>query len=550
MLKCLYLLFLLRYFQIPTSFQYWRSNDQDRQARRCRSRPHSSNNQLSLAIQTTFETANVEQYHHAILSAQAVSNDREACNSESIVNSFEPLAIRESETPSRHSHASARNMSARLEESSFPPLPVASSSSRQKYRNDAVELIGNTMAARLRRQNNGTVAVLNSSLAWPEGSHQPSSLSNFPNSSQRKPTRVYEYLPSTHVSPAQSRLATDHVVVSSNSASSSRNSGSTSQVGHSALIPNLVDRGSFETSVSSFPPLSASQTNKTPSSSQSMPKVENVRTANKSLVEKIRAALEFDENKYAAFKEMSVEYRQGVIDTGEYLAYIYQFGLSPHVLELARLCPDPQKQKELVETYNFNLRTCGSHENSLSSDDGWSKNKRSSKKGKKKCGENGLSGSKDALADRIISSARNLQSNYGPSDGEVEVLSTDGNRIGKGKSKIAVDDEQSHSTPINRLITEPKIQDGSHFAGGGSKNNLGTGGGGNKQGKKISKFLRNRLGNDAAALLDHFDPGPDQTEENTDKDKDPTQGLQVCGAWRNGGGRRLVAITRREHRKG
>ncbi|XP_059440296.1 uncharacterized protein LOC132172751 isoform X2 [Corylus avellana] len=535
--------------QIPTRFQYWRSNEQDRQGRRRGSRLHSSDNQLSLAIQTTFETANVEQYRHAILSAQAVSNDREAHDSESIINSFEPLAIRESETPSRDSHASARNTTARLEESYFPPLPVASSSSRQKYRNDSEELSGNTMAARLRHQNNGTVAVLNSSLAWPAGSHQPSSLSNFPNSSKRKPAKVNEYLPSTRVSPAQSRLATADVVISSNYRSSSRNSGSTSQVGHSALIPNLVDTGSFETSVSSFPPLSASQTNKTPSTSQPKPKLEHVHPANKSLVEKIRAALEFDENKYAAFKKMSAEYRQGLVDTGEYLASIYQFGLSPHVLELARLCPDPQKQKELVETYNFNMRTCGSHDNSLSSDDGWCKNKRSSKKGKKKCGENGLSGSEDALAYRIISSARNLQSNYGPSDGEVEVLSTDGNRIGKGKSKIDVDDEQTNSTPINQLITEPKIQDSSHFAGGGSKKNFRTGGGGNKQGKKISKFLRNRLGNNATSLLDYSDPGPNQTEEKADEDKDPPQGLQVCGAWRNGGGRRIVAITQREHKK-
>ncbi|XP_059440299.1 uncharacterized protein LOC132172751 isoform X3 [Corylus avellana] len=548
-LKWVYLLFLLLYFQIPTRFQYWRSNEQDRQGRRRGSRLHSSDNQLSLAIQTTFETANVEQYRHAILSAQAVSNDREAHDSESIINSFEPLAIRESETPSRDSHASARNTTARLEESYFPPLPVASSSSRQKYRNDSEELSGNTMAARLRHQNNGTVAVLNSSLAWPAGSHQPSSLSNFPNSSKRKPAKVNEYLPSTRVSPAQSRLATADVVISSNYRSSSRNSGSTSQVGHSALIPNLVDTGSFETSVSSFPPLSASQTNKTPSTSQPKPKLEHVHPANKSLVEKIRAALEFDENKYAAFKKMSAEYRQGLVDTGEYLASIYQFGLSPHVLELARLCPDPQKQKELVETYNFNMRTCGSHDNSLSSDDGWCKNKRSSKKGKKKCGENGLSGSEDALAYRIISSARNLQSNYGPSDGEVEVLSTDGNRIGKGKSKIDVDDEQTNSTPINQLITEPKIQDSSHFAGGGSKKNFRTGGGGNKQGKKISKFLRNRLGNNATSLLDYSDPGPNQTEEKADEDKDPPQGLQVCGAWRNGGGRRIVAITQREHKK-
>lgn len=540
--------------QIQTSFQY-RRNEQDREGRGCVSHPNLSDNQLSLAIQASLETTKAE-HHHASSSTQAVSNHREASDTESIVNKFEVLATRESETPSRRHCASVQNTRASLEESSFPPLPVASRKSQQKSRNASGGLGGNTMAARLRHRNNGTVTVLHSSQAWPNASRPhptssstSSSLSNLPSSSQRKPVKVNEHSSSIHTSPAQSRLATAHPVTMSNLAGLSRNSGSTSQVGHSLSTPNLVDRRPFEISISSFPPVSASQTNKAPSSSHTLPKVEDAQNANKSLVERIRAALEFDENKFGAFKEISSEYRQGLVDTGEYLAYIFQFGLSHLVLELARLCPDPRKQKELIETYNLNM-TGGSYENILRSDGGRSKNKKSSKKGKEKCGENGFNSSKAALEDSIISSVKSLKSNYKPSE-DVEVLSKDGYRSGKGKLKISVDDEQTNLISTNQSRMEPKLQNGSHLAGDSSKKNLETGVGGNKPKKKVPKFLRNRLGNDATALLDlgDSDPGPGQTEEKPGGDKEPPGGLPVCGVWQNGGGQRLVAITRRDRRK-
>lgn len=543
------LLFLI-YVQIRTSFQY-RRNEQDRQGRGRVSHSDLSDNRLSLAIQASLETANTEHHHHASSSAQAVSN-HQARDTASITNVFESLATGESETPSRQSPASAQNMRATLEESSFPPLPVASRRSRQKFRNHSE---GNTMAACLRRRNNGTVTVLHSSQAWPAASHltsssTSSSLSNLPSSFQRKPVKVNESSSSSYTSPAQSRLATAHLVASSNFAGSPRISGSTNQVGHSVSNPNLVDRRSFDTSLSSFPPVSSSQTNKVPSSSHPLPKVENVQNANKNLVEKIRAALEFDENKFAAFREISTEYRQGIIDAGEYLAYVFQFGLSHLVLELARLCPDPRKQKELVETYNFNM-TVGSSENISSSNGGRSKNKKSSKKGKEKCEANGFHSSKDALAESIISSVKSFQSNYKPSEDEVEVLSKDGYRSTKGKLKASVDDELSNLISTHHSRMEPKSENCSHLVGGGSTKNVETGGVGNKPKKKISKFLRNRLGNDATELLDlgDSDPGPGQTEEKSDGGKEPPGGWPVLGVWQNGGGRRLVSITQRNPRK-
>lgn len=498
---------------------------------------------------------NPEQYHHASSNARAVPNHHEASDYETMINSFESLATIELETPSRQCRASAQNMSAQLEESSFPPLPVASNRSQQKARNNSNELGGNRFATRLRLRNKGTAAV-SFSQAWSAASRQPNSSSNLPSSSLRRPTKVNEYLPSINASSSQSRPAKAQVVVSTNFPSSSRNTGGTSQVGPSTSIPNLVDRVFSETSVSGFPTTSASQTNKMPSSGQPLPEVEDVNTANKSLVEKIRAALEFDKNKFSAFKAISAEYRRGLIDTVEYLAYVYQFGLAHLVVELARFCPDPLKQKELVETYNFNMRTGGSNENGWISYVGQSKIQKRSEKGKEKCGENLFNNSKDASADGFINSGRNLQSSYKQSDEKVEVLSKDGYRSAKGKSKISVDDERTGLSSINQSRLEPKVQNGCHVTSAGSKINMGIDGGGNKQRKKTSKFLRSRLGNDAAALSDFgiSDPGANQTEEKpeekSDEDKDSPEGLQVHGVWRNGGGRRLVAITKRDPRKG
>ena len=50
--------------------------------------------------------------------------------------------------------------------------------------------------------------------------------------------------------------------------------------------------------------------------------VETIHIANKSLVKKIRATLEFDEDKYTAFKDIYGHNRQGSIQTIVYLVYV------------------------------------------------------------------------------------------------------------------------------------------------------------------------------------------------------------------------------------
>lgn len=93
------------------------------------------------------------------------------------------------------------------------------------------------------------------------------------------------------------------------------------------------------------------------SGSLSLTSAENERrAANNFLVEKVQTALGMDRDRYAIFKVISGEYRQGVISASSYLLYVEQFGLSHLVLEMARLLPGPQKQKELADAYYASLR--------------------------------------------------------------------------------------------------------------------------------------------------------------------------------------------------
>ncbi|KAI3993343.1 hypothetical protein MKX01_010086 [Papaver californicum] len=331
---------------------------------------------------------------------------------------------------------------------------------------------------------------------------------------------------------------------SASSGSSWNTSNNKSRVTHSTSAPNLVERGGSSVSPLSdfppvmatrknngvsiskhvlkleddFPPVTATVKNKVPISKEPLEKVEDVQTANKTLVERIRSALDNDENKYSAFKEISGEFRQGVIGTCEYLSYVQQFGLTHLVLELARLCPDTQKQRELIENYNaIVLQSRASNNNSNKG------------KGKKKLAEE----PDNSLANNAISSVRKLHANYKASEEDVEVLSKDGYRTSKGKS---VAEEILGSSSAN-----PKPLD---YSGGSISKNSGAGKGcaSKEKKKKIPKFQRVRLGDGSAASLD-LNPEPE--EDATDS----MDGVAVRGAWRNGGGQKLVALTQRVDRE-
>ncbi|KAH7516928.1 hypothetical protein FEM48_Zijuj09G0007700 [Ziziphus jujuba var. spinosa] len=546
---CLVPSVMLLFRHIPTSFRYRRSNEQGhRRGRGQTFLRDSSENELSMAIQASLETANANNAVHdsSLPSGGQVAPDlRQESDIDPIIQPFETLAATDSEASARYLQALGHSRNKRLEESAFPPLSNAPGSSSQlKPKHDSDGLPNNSMAAHLRRKGHHNVTVVNTGQAWAAASRGPvipssNSSQAWPainaapgisrGSSQNKTSIGNAPDSSSYASSAQVRPTTFHGLTSS----SSKNSSNPGRISHSTSAPNLVENGSVEPSISDFPPVSAVQVRKLPSSSQALLNLEDVHTANKSLVEKIRAALEFDEDRYTIFKDISGQYRQGLLDTEIYLDYVWGFGLSHLVLDLARLCPDARKQKELLDTYNTSLRTNIEEGNDLADGNLRLKDGNRSKKGKGKCLDREGSNSKNTRPDSV----RKLQLSYKPSEEEVEVLSKEGYRGSKGKTNLVIDEPQvelnSHSQPSIKLGS----QKNSSAAGGESDKKVGDGGGGSKQRKKTSKFHRLRLG-DGSALLDlnssNSHPDPDLDNDKLDGSSNNAGGLPARGVWKNG----------------
>lgn len=232
------------------------------------------------------------------------------------------------------------------------------------------------------------------------------------------------------------------------------------------------------------------------------------------------------------------------MDAATYLAYVDQFGLSHLVIELARLCPDAEKQVALVETYKAALNNSAPQENGWSKERDHRKASYGSNKIEGKILDSGGSSTKDDLADSIITTVRKLQSSYKPSEEEVEILSRDGYRSSKGKAKVMVNESQVEMSSPSQPPVKLKGENDSMSAGGGSNQNLEDSGGKGKQRKRTSKFHRVRLGDGSvAALLDLKNADPDQDPDVSDSNKNPIDGLPVRGVWRHGGGQKLLAKT-------
>ncbi|KAE9615900.1 hypothetical protein Lalb_Chr04g0260121 [Lupinus albus] len=544
--------------QIPTSFRYRHGNEQNQRRGRARTfRRDVSENQLSMAIEASLETANAEQlFHNPSTSSGQIVDDDGNDDVDSIIQPFESLATSGSEPSSRYLQALGHSSrGAPLEDSSFPPLATPSSNGQQSSKNELEGSCTNTMAARLRRRGNKNVSVINSGNAWPAAGRGPIETSSIPTQS-KLPTNVVPGVspnsglvktviknggyPSTYASSIQATQRTAHGQWSAGSLQEKRDNG---RIVHSTSAPNLTKSNPSEGSISDFPPISAAQVSKLPASSQPLLNVENVHSANKSLVEKIRGALDFDEDRYTLFKDMSAQFRQSTIDTDTYLDYVQQFGLSHLVLEMARLCPDPQKQKELVESYNFSLQRNALREN-------WrahgithtlGKDSNTSKKGKGMSVEVRGSNSTERLADSFVSTVHQLQSSYKPSEDNSEVLSKGDYRTNKGKLKIEQQiNTNSGTQPIKKLSEQSETS-----AGSLSSQNREDVGGGRKQRKKASKFLKVRLGDGSvSALLDRENTHADSDfgiTNGLDGDKNDSGGLPARGVWRKGGAQRLFS---------
>lgn len=504
-----------------------------------------------MAIQASLDTAIAESTSHdpATSSSGQFAVGYGDFHNELGIESSESVATSSSELPSRYLQALGHNSrSSALEDSSFPPLLIASVNGQGKPKNEPEVSSSNTMAAHLRRHSHRNASAVSYANGWPvasRGSVQSSSnsmQSKRPtnvapgvsgNSSQTKGVINLGPISSTYASSVQAAQKAAHRHLSPGTSREMRDNG---RIVHSASAPNLIQSGPSEPSFSDFPPVSATIANKLPASSQSVAtaNVGDVQSANKSLVEKIRGALDFDQDRYTIFKDISAQYRQGIIDTGTYLDYVRQFGLSHLVLELARLCPDPQKQKELVDSYDASMQRTALQENdwggsSTHHKDGKvSKNGKGKGKGKGKATDIEERNLKENLEDSFISTVRHLQLNHKPSEDNVEILSRGDYRSARGKSKNLAD-EQPMGTSSHSLSNQSKDE----------------GPGGSKQRKKTSKFLRARLGDGSVeALLDARNSNANSDLESTeasDNSKNNAGGLPVRGVWRNGGGHKLFS---------
>ncbi|CAN4112676.1 unnamed protein product [Withania somnifera] len=566
--------------QIPTSFRYRRSNEQDNRRGRGRSfRRDNAESELSMAILASLETANVDGRLHDTPSNRRVISDQTVTDEDDLlIPPFESLTT-DSEPASRYLQAVSQiSRNSQLEESSFPPLAAPPANSQPRPQSDA--LPKNTMASHLRRKQNKSTKRPSSSPAWPATTgHSPpvighqkawpvmsssasgsssnskhgkaaevkpsapvitrqhawpavnSVFGSTSDSSQIKPSTAADGPPSSsYLNSVAARSSLVHE--SSSSGGSSRSWGRGNQISHSSSSPNLVQSGSFGSSTADFPPVSSVQTRKLPASGQqAATNVEDVQTANKSLVERMRIALEFDQDKFTAFKDISAEYRQGLIDAETYLAYVEQFGLSHLVPELARLCPDVKRQKALIDTYNVNLGDRVSIRN-LQSGCSRLKDGKGSKNGKGKSIDAGNVTSKDNVADNILSTVRKLQSSHKIPEDDVEVLSRDGYRSAKGKSKLILNESEeelnSRGKPLKLDAPQNDVS-----AIDESNRRSGNNDGKSKQRKKTSKFHRVRLGDGSIQI---------QIKETSDEQSNP-ESLPARGVWRNGGGQKLVTMT-------
>lgn len=546
--------------QIPTSFIYRRNEQEQRRGRgRGRNTLHDgSDSHISSSVQNGRATANdghagrVDNVSGSFQSLTVSSSTSGAEIGQSSRNgrvleqlSFPPLSDSDipdtrvdnvpddtslpslSEQQSRYALAlnqSARGAARLGDESLFPPLPGSNSSRAAVTQQGLQSLAKSTLAARLQQRSKGSVKILNTARPRPSGN--PESL---PSSTQTWPTPGSSKL---HIGTQQPRGNGLMTVVPSYPV---WNPLAPNKMKHSVSTPDLVFDGSSG-QASSSTTYGSNRSQEQPHGSQALPVSEDVRAANKSLVERMRNALGMDEDRYSAFKEIAGEYRQGIIDSLEYLSYVEQFGLSHLVLEMARLLPDPQKQRELADAYYTNIQFKSLQENGvgISLQEGSRK-----KKGKGKapvtesCAANDM---KDALADNILDTVRRLQSNHRVLEAEAEVLSKDGYRPSK--------EVQPPTGSSPKLDSDT----GSNSKSSGATENAGKGGGNTSsmQPKKTSKFLRSRLGDNSLAALDLSRPS--SSPEHSVKESQPqTQmGLPARGAWKNGGGQKLFSSNGRK----
>ncbi|KAK9673333.1 hypothetical protein RND81_12G161200 [Saponaria officinalis] len=430
---------------------------------------------------------------------------------------------------------------------SFPPLPNTSKRRKRKPQKNpqitgqnTVELLHNSSSLPSSSSHSSGSSSsgdgLHSTSAVPPQS-KPLTVGHSTSSSSSNPSNHSDVISSglcSASSPSFSSRSTDHVGSSSSSA---------------AAAFDCVNGGSLD--------LSASD--------ERCSKGDDVQAANKSLVDNIRAALEFSPDKFASFKIISKKYRDGEIEAGEYLSYVHQFGLQHLILDLATLCPDPRKQKELLEVSESMLGRL--NETSLPKEGRKTNGSKKTKKGKEIC-EDSETSKRNAAPDGLVNDMKELKLSAKPFE---ERSSSDGADLTvKGKSKVAAVTEmpkilppecQSKKTKMPKsLASESRIKDVADTekpeivllkddvgCSNGGSSNYGQSttaiGGKGKLKKTSNKFLKTRLGETSASMVPNLKLPKLPSDLMVVRPNQDSILASVRGVWRNSGGRRLVTLT-------
>lgn len=523
----------------------------------------------------------------------AVSNGgdtREGQNSfAALTESETELVDGETPPPSRYASAVSGTGPSTLVDSAFPPLPGGGGKGKHKLKNQKspasmAALLGGSVG------RGSGIRILNTA-----GSRPPSAGSSSRPSSANGDTGGGGWASSNpRPSPANSEARPGSwISVSPNrrpqvGASFSNQEDSFPPV--TAMAPPSVNgRGAIDGSIGSTRAKDTSASGNRVGGADVVQKlsIEELRAANKVLIESVKSGLRGNEQAFADFKDVSARYNRGEMNTLDYYKHIIRLGLSRVVPELGRLCPDPVKGKELIDAHAAQLAREQAFPLVASSSSSVSLlPKTSSGAGK---GMGMVEGSMQSSRVSPPGSSRQ------PPAEDIEVLSKDGYRSGKGKSKS---DEGNSSTsegregrPASRKpqvlvkatggLLEPSSDSADQPASSGQAkgwtcatctlenrgdspecvacgsdgplwalaSRSGKGADHDKRKKKLSKFQRVRLGDgSAAALLDSVaNPNPWGVISDVGSPAVPTTEVRGFGrgAWANGGGSRLVSSTRK-----
>ncbi|GKV46400.1 hypothetical protein SLEP1_g53386 [Rubroshorea leprosula] len=130
--------------QIPVSFQYQRSYEQNHEGGEHGSLLDSPSSLISSVTWTSLAIGHAERLHDTPTRAQVVTSDSGTREVNSIVGPFSSLATTDCEPSSRHCNTQQECNYDLLAESSFPPLAATTNSSQQKSRSSSERLSGSS----------------------------------------------------------------------------------------------------------------------------------------------------------------------------------------------------------------------------------------------------------------------------------------------------------------------------------------------------------------------------------------------------------------------